>query len=153
MFLCFEFSGFHRIGFSTQAAAEADRESKAFALQDHTKRSFPRPLIPVPIPPACSCTLAPTESHLQACAYAAASPHRPCMMRPRMRTASSSAHAHAAMPHASLASSHRLCMQPALSLPPTCCYIGITTSPSLRGEPREKEIFLSVLKPPLEPYF
>jgi hypothetical protein len=34
-----------------------------------------------------------------------------------------------------------------------CCYIGITTSPSPRGEPREKEIFLSVLKPPLEPYF
>jgi hypothetical protein len=39
----FEFSGFQKNSFSTQqAAAEADRESRAFDPRDHTKQSFRR---------------------------------------------------------------------------------------------------------------
>ncbi len=67
---------------TTQAAAEADQESKAFFKQEHTKRSLHRSLkvlqvlLPNPpvraLAPACLCTLPPAS--LRVCCRVAASP-------------------------------------------------------------------------------
>jgi hypothetical protein len=121
IFLCFEFSGFHRNIFSTQAVAEADRGSKAPRGTIQSEASSGAPSDPCSNPPSM-CMHA--RSHLRTCASAAAAMHRLRLMRPRMRTTSSSAQCarhNATRMGASLVSSHRLRMQPAgpaLSLPP-----------------------------------
>ncbi len=109
IYLCFEFSGFHRNSFSTQAAAEADRESKAPRGTIQSEASSGAPSDPC-TNPACSASL-------RVCCSINASPvHDEAAHAHHLIIRACACH-NATRMGALLVSSHRLRIQAAISLP------------------------------------